>query len=207
MAVQDVSTSFEPGEVTLLMGASGSGKSSLLSVLGCLRIPDKGTVSILGRDLTHCRESDLVRLRSHHIGFVFQFFRLLRSLTALENVRLGLDLGSGKGSRMTPGQALEAVGLMKKKHLKPDQMSGGERQRVAIARAIVKSPKILLADEPTGSLDSESGLQIAALIRSLATEHAMAAVIATHDPRLLAFGDRTIEMRDGRVVSDQRSAA
>ncbi len=207
-ALSDVSIAFEPGEVALLMGASGSGKSTLLSVLGCLRRPDQGHITLLGRDLTRYRERELVGIRSRHIGFVFQFFRLIRSLNAIENVRLGLELGNaGQRPHLTPAEAIEAVGLSRKQRLRPDQMSGGERQRVAIARALVKSPSVLLADEPTAALDSATGLQIAELMRGLVVEHGMTAVIASHDPRLVPFADRMIEMRDGRLVRDQRSTA
>ncbi|MEO5922596.1 MAG: ABC transporter ATP-binding protein [Bryobacteraceae bacterium] len=207
-ALDDISTTFDGGEVTLLMGASGSGKSTLLSILGCLRRPDRGSISLMGRDLSHYREKDLVGIRSREIGFVFQFFRLIRSLNALENVSLGLDLAGGKTkSRLSPREALDAVGLTAKRNLRPDQLSGGERQRVAVARALVKAPRVLLADEPTAALDSSTGLQIAELIRALVREHKIATVIATHDPRLIPFGDRIIEMRDGRLVAEQRSTA
>lgn len=207
-ALADVSLTFEPGEVSLLMGASGSGKTTLLSLLGCLRTPDRGHVTLLGQELHGCREPELVRLRSEHIGFVFQFFRLFRSLTAEENVEVGLEFTpGGRKGKMTASAALDAVGLSAKKHLRPEQMSGGERQRVAVARALAKNPRILLADEPTAALDSASGAQVAALVRTLATERGMVAVIATHDPRLLPFGDRVIGMSDGKVVSDERSGA
>jgi putative ABC transport system ATP-binding protein len=203
-ALDRVSAEFQPGEVTLLMGASGSGKTTLLSILGCLRKPDSGRVTVLGRDVTLARDSELVNVRRHHIGFVFQFFRLFRSLTALENVQMGLDL-SGEADR-GPGAAqrtLDAVGLGGKQHLLPQQMSGGERQRVAIARALVKNPQILLADEPTAALDRTSGSQVAELIRSSAKARGIVAVVATHDTRLAAIADRVIEIRDGRLHESQ----
>ena len=203
MALDNVSAAFRSGEVTLLLGASGSGKTTLLSILGCLRKPDRGHVSLLGKDLGPARETELARLRRKHIGFVFQFFRLFRSLTALENVGIGLQLsehGSGRAA-----EALEAVGLSVKGRLRPEQMSGGERQRVAIARALVKEPEILLADEPTAALDSASGMQIAELIRASVKARGMAAVISTHDPRLMPIADRVIEIRDGRLNERERS--
>lgn len=200
LALDGVSARFRPGQVTLLMGASGSGKTTLLSILGCLRKPEAGLVTVLGREVTRARDSELVDLRRRHIGFVFQFFRLFRSLSALENVRIGLDLCDGfDGKVQTAERALEAVALSEKLHLLPEQMSGGERQRVAIARALVKNPQILLADEPTAALDSTSGSQIAELIRSSVKARDMVAVVATHDTRLAAIADRIIEIRDGKV--------
>jgi len=206
-ALEGATAQFQPGEVTLLMGASGSGKTTLLSVLGCLRTPDRGTVTILGRSLTAVRERQLADLRRRHIGFVFQFFRLFQSLTALENVQVGLELSGRADTPHAPAAALEAVGLGGKLHLLPGQMSGGERQRVAIARALVKQPEILLADEPTAALDSTSGHQVAGLIRSLVQQHRITAVIATHDPRLRPMADRVIEIRDCRLYESERSAA
>jgi putative ABC transport system ATP-binding protein len=200
LALDRISADFAAGQVTLLMGASGSGKTTLLSILGCLRKPDSGRVTILGDDVTRARDKELVGLRRDHIGFVFQFFRLFRSLSALENVKLGLDLS--RESAPTPEaakRALESVGLAGKHHLLPRQMSGGERQRVAIARALVKNPRILLADEPTAALDRTSGEQVAELIRSSARERGIVAVVATHDVRLLAIADGVMEIRDGKL--------
>lgn len=206
-ALDRVSAAFQAGQVTLLMGASGSGKTTLLSILGCLRRPDSGRVTVLGRDVTRSRDSELVGLRRDHIGFVFQFFRLFRSLSALENVQMGLDL-SGESERdpATATRALEAVGLAGKRHLLPQHMSGGERQRVAIARALVKNPRILLADEPTAALDRASGSQVAELVRSSARERGIVAVVATHDSRLMAMADRVIEIRDGKLHESQEKA-
>lgn len=206
--LDDISIAFERGQVTLLLGASGSGKTTLLSVLGCLRKPDAGHVVLLGKDLKNTRESELALLRRHHIGFVFQFFRLFRALSALENVALGAQLAGNRQIQSRRFEdALDAVGLSAKSHLKPDQMSGGERQRVAIARALVKDPQILLADEPTAALDSTSGLKVAELLRRSVREREMAAVVATHDDRLLPFADRIVRMRDGKVVDDQSRVA
>jgi putative ABC transport system ATP-binding protein len=204
LALDRVSAEFHRGEVTLLMGASGSGKTTLLSILGCLRKPDSGRVTVLGSDVTRARDSELVNIRRDHIGFVFQFFRLFRSLTAMENVQMGLDLsGEADRGRDTARRALDAVGLGGKQHLLPQQMSGGERQRVAIARALVKNPGILLADEPTAALDRTSGSQVAELIRSSVKARGIVAVVATHDTRLAAIADRVIEIRDGRLHESQ----
>jgi putative ABC transport system ATP-binding protein len=200
LALDRISADFQQGQVTLLMGASGSGKTTLLSILGCLRKPDSGRVKIFGTNVSRARDRELVELRRDHIGFVFQFFRLFRSLSALENVKLGLDLSreSDRGPDAAR-RALDAVGLSGKHRLLPQQMSGGERQRVAIARALVKNPGILLADEPTAALDSTSGAQVAELIRSSARERGIVAVVATHDARLLAIADRVLEVRDGKL--------
>lgn len=206
--LSDVSVTFERGEITLLLGASGSGKTTLLSVLGCLRQPDAGHMVLLGRNLGKVPESELVAVRRRHIGFVFQFFRLFRALTASENVALGVQLsGNGEPRSNELERVLDAVGLSAKQHLRPDQMSGGERQRVAIARALIKNPEILLADEPTAALDSGSGFKVAELLRQSVRERQMVAVIATHDDRLLPIADRIIRMRDGKLIADQRSAA
>jgi putative ABC transport system ATP-binding protein len=199
LALDQASGCFQPGEVTLVMGASGSGKTTLLSVLGCLRKPDRGTVTLLGRELGNLREPELVAVRRRHIGFVFQFFRLFDSLSAWENVNLGLELSGAHKSASASEDVLDAVGLRGKLHLLPHEMSGGERQRVAIARALVKGPQILLADEPTASLDSRCGTQVGDLIRSMVKTLGITAVIATHDARLQPIADRVMEIRDGRL--------
>jgi len=199
LALDRVSAEFQPGQVTLLMGASGSGKTTLLSILGCLRKPDSGRVTILGSDVTRARDWDLVNLRRNHIGFVFQFFRLFRSLSALENVQMGVELSGVTDRGREAKRALDAVGLTTKQYLLPQQMSGGERQRVAIARALVKNPGILLADEPTAALDRASGSHVAELIRTSVKARGIVAVVATHDTRLAAVADRVIEIRDGRL--------
>jgi putative ABC transport system ATP-binding protein len=200
VALENASAKFEPGQITLLMGASGSGKTTLLSTLGCIRKPDKGSVRFLGRDLALAREPELARLRRHEIGFVFQFFRLFRSLTALENVAIGLEISGRRGAYLrTAEQALESVGVAAKAHHRPEEMSGGERQRVAIARALVKDPRVLLADEPTAALDSATGSQVAEMIQRAVKQRGMVGVIATHDARLVPFADRVIELRDGRL--------
>lgn len=204
-AVRNLSVRFQPGEVVLLMGPSGSGKTSLLSVLGCLRTPDEGSVELMGRDLHGCREGALVELRRRHVGYVFQGFRLFKALTALENVKVALDIESCRaeaGERA--GRALAAVGLQAKHRLKPAEMSGGEQQRVAIARALVKNPSVILADEPTAALDSAAGAQVANLLMSAARKRGAIALIATHDPRLLPVADRVLRMIDGEIADDSR---
>jgi putative ABC transport system ATP-binding protein len=203
-AVRDASVRFRTGEVALLMGPSGSGKTSLLSTLGCLRKPDRGSVELMGRNVHELAEPKLARLRRQHIGYIFQSFRLFHSLTALDNVKLALDIGSETDARERARRALESVGLAEKRNLKPDQMSGGEQQRVAIARALVKNPAIVLADEPTGALDSASGSQVAELLMAAASQRGCIVVVATHDPRLLACANRIVRLTDGEVVEDSR---
>ena len=190
------------------MGPSGSGKTSLLSVLGCLRTPDAGSVELMGRDLAGSTERSLADLRRRYVGYVFQGFRLFRALTALENVRVALDIGSGSAeSHKLAGEALRAVGMERKHGLKPGQMSGGEQQRVAIARALVKNPAIILADEPTAALDSAAGSQVAALLTTAARTRGCIALIATHDPRLLPAADRVLRLVDGEIAEDSRRTA
>ena len=201
-AVRDASVRFRPGEVALLMGPSGSGKTSLLSTLGCLRKPDRGSVELMGRDVQGLAERKLAHLRRRHVGYVFQSFRLFHSLTALDNVKLALDIGSEADARERARGALESVGLAEKRNLKPDQMSGGEQQRVAIARALVKNPAIVLADEPTGALDSAAGSQVVELLVAAARQRGCIVVVATHDPRLLASANRMVRLLDGEVVED-----
>jgi len=198
VALDRVSAAFHPGEVTLLMGASGSGKTTLLALLGCLRSPDSGRIELLGENLSAATESRLVALRRKHIGFVFQAFRLFPALNALENVLMPLRI-SGGASRTAAMELLASVGMTGKDHLYPAQMSGGERQRVAVARALIKNPAIILADEPTASLDSVAGGQVAGLLQSASKQRGCSTIIATHDARLLPIADRTLNMSDGKI--------
>lgn len=205
-ALRDVSLSLEPGELTLVMGPSGSGKTSLLSVMGCLLTPDCGAVSLLGQRLNGLSEKAKGELRRRTIGYVFQAFRLFRSLTALENVLVALELSGCRGRRAQAlaRQALESVGLGGKWRLKPNELSGGEKQRVAIARALVNDPPIILADEPTASLDSVAGAQVAELLLRLAEADRRLVVVVSHDPRWLSFGHRSVVLQDGQIVEDRR---
>jgi putative ABC transport system ATP-binding protein len=203
VALAHVSAEFRSGEVVLLMGASGSGKTTLLSLLGCLRSPDMGTIELLGESLAAAREPELVELRRRRIGFVFQSFRLFPAINALENVLMPARIDGKLGTtRAEALELLESVGMRDKAHLFPNQMSGGERQRVAVARALVKRPAVVLCDEPTASLDSVSGAQVASLLQTAARQHGCAAIIATHDPRLLPVADRTLAMVDGKIINN-----
>lgn len=201
-ALSDVSLSFPSGAVTLIMGPSGSGKTTLLSVLGCLLKPQGGHVVVGGQEVTDLRDDELTVIRREQIGFVFQAFRLFESLTALENVELAMEVCGEKGPavREKAETCLGSVGLAAKKHLKPGEMSGGEKQRVAIARALIREPKILLADEPTASLDSKAGETITRILHDIAEVQRRTVVIVSHDERLRGFAKIVVELRDGKVV-------
>ncbi len=205
-ALSDVSLSFEPGELTLVMGPSGSGKTTLLSLLGCLHAPDEGSVFVNGSEVSRLKERARTRLR-RHIGFVFQAFRLFHSLPALENVMIAAEI-SGERHKYAKAarQLLVDLGLGEKLRLKPDELSGGEKQRVAIARAMLLKPPVLLADEPTASLDSKAGLQISEILRKLAVRQRCTVVVVSHDHRWTNFADRTVVLEDGRLVEDRRNS-
>ncbi len=200
-ALRDVSLKFAPGAVTLIKGPSGSGKTSLLAVLGCLRRPDTGSVWIVDHDALRMSDSRRTRLRRKTIGFVFQAFRLFRSLSALDNVALTNEFDGGAADRKVARERLTELGLAGRLHLRPHELSGGEKQRVAIARALMGDPPILLADEPTASLDAASGRQICALLRG-AAKKGRAVVVVSHDDRWNAFCDRTVVLTDGEIQND-----
>jgi len=201
-ALRGVDMTVGAGEVVLLMGPSGSGKTTLLSILGCILSPSAGSVAVLGRDTAGLPEAELAKVRLAHFGFIFQGYNLFPTLKAEENVRVALDLRGVKGddAMERSREALDAVGLGDKLRMLPRDLSGGQKQRVAIARALVAEPDILLADEPTAALDSETGKAVIALLRELAVTHGRSVVIVTHDPRIAAFADRVIRIEDGRIV-------
>jgi putative ABC transport system ATP-binding protein len=206
-ALQNVTLSFEPGSLTLLMGPSGSGKTTLLSLLGCLLTPDSGSIFLDGVEVSRLKERQRTAIRRRNIGFIFQAFRLFRSLSALENVTIAEEI-SGEGAsqqRASARELLEGLGLSDKINLKPNALSGGEKQRVAIARALIRSPQVLLADEPTASLDSQAGRQIFEILFKLAVEEKKTVVVVSHDPRWESFAHRVAQLRDGQVI-EQRSA-
>jgi putative ABC transport system ATP-binding protein len=190
------------GELTLLLGPSGSGKTTLLNLLGGLDQPSEGRVVVGGQDLGALSASALTRFRRDAVGFVFQFFNLVPSLTARENVLVAGELAGG--TEADADRCLARVGLTGKEDRFPSELSGGQQQRVAIARALAKKPKLLLADEPTGALDHDTGTTIAELLRDAAHGEGCAVVVVTHDEGLVAYADRVIRIRDGRVAADER---
>jgi putative ABC transport system ATP-binding protein len=204
-AVRDVSLDIAPGEFVTVVGASGSGKTTLLHLIGALDRPTEGQVLIDGRDLRTMSDDALTLLRRTRIGFVFQFFNLLPTLTATENVALPARLAgqSRADTRKRAESLLERVGLAARSGHRPDELSGGEMQRVAIARALMMDPPVLLADEPTGNLDSSTGATILELLRGAVDAH-RTVVLITHDPAIAKRGTRILTMGDGRLVKDER---
>ena len=196
-----------PGELTLLVGPSGSGKSTMLSILSGLLHPDTGVVLALGIDVWSLNEKKLDMFRLEHCGFIFQGFNLFTSLSALDNVILPLQyLGvTGKEAQNRARHALEEVGLGGRIHLRPLELSGGEKQRVAIARALVKRPKMIFADEPTSALDKSNSEIVITLLHEIATQHNATVLGVTHDPRLLSHADRVIQLEDGVLKQDHRN--
>jgi putative ABC transport system ATP-binding protein len=203
-ALKATSLAILPRELMAIVGPSGSGKSTLLAVMGTLARPTSGTVCLEGRDVAMLSDRELSRVRGRRIGFVFQQFFLLEGLDALENVATGLLYGgNARGQRCWRArEALLRVGLGHRLHHRPQHLSGGERQRVAIARAVVRRPAVVLADEPTGNLDSRSGQEVMSILRELNDEGTTIAVI-THNPELAAGLPRQVEMRDGAMVRDE----
>jgi ABC-type lipoprotein export system ATPase subunit len=197
------------GEVVALLGPSGCGKSTLLNILGCLDRPSSGEYELAGRDVSRLTRQEEAWVRLHHIGFVFQSFHLIGHATALENVALPMYYaGVPRKEREARAQAMLArVGLGDRLHHRPNQLSGGQRQRTAIARACVMRPKLLLADEPTGALDTQSGFEVLSLLTELHAETAMTVVIVTHDAEVAATAGRRIEMRDGKVLDSVEQRA
>ena len=200
-ALADVSEHVRPGEHLAIMGPSGSGKSTLLNVIGCLDRPSSGSYQLDGREVGQLDDDALTSVRRHLLGFVFQSFHLVPRLTASENVELPMTFaGVPRAERHTRAAAgLASVGLSPRADHRPDQLSGGERQRVAIARAMIMQPRVLLADEPTGNLDSRSGAQVLELLDQL-HDDGITLVVVTHDPNVARHADRTLVMADGQVA-------
>jgi putative ABC transport system ATP-binding protein len=207
-ALKDVSLSLAGGQLTLLMGPSGSGKTTLLSVLGCMLTPTEGTVCVQGQSTAGAGPGELAKLRRENIGFVFQSYRLFPTLSAVDNVRLALDVrGTHRGEAIDRATAaLRDVGLLHKRNAFPSELSGGEQQRVAIARAIVGEPSAILADEPTGALDSENGMAIMRILADIARNPSRGVLVVTHDPRIMTFADRIVHIEDGRIAAEPRKS-
>jgi len=204
-ALRGVSLRIERGEFVSLIGASGSGKSTLLHMIGLLDRPDSGTLSINGRDTAELHDEEISQLRSEAIGFVFQQFHLLKRMSALANVELPLIYAKGSRTSADPVALLKRVGLGARAEHRPNELSGGQQQRVAIARALVRRPSIVLADEPTGNLDSHSGAEIMNILRELHAE-GLTVVLVTHEPSIAAHAERTIRVHDGQIVEDVRNS-
>jgi putative ABC transport system ATP-binding protein len=203
-ALDGVSLSIDEGEFTALVGPSGSGKTTMLQLMGCLDKPDSGVVKVGGQDVTRLKSNPRADLRREKIGFIFQFFALVPVLTAYENVELPLLLNGYKAKERKERSMnlLDAVGLADRTEHRPDQLSGGEQQRVAIARALAPRPLLVLADEPTANLDTENGQQAMEIMQRLNQDTGTAFIFATHDPRVVAYARRVIELQDGQVVSN-----
>lgn len=200
--LDDISLTIESGEFVVFMGSSGSGKTTLLSLLSGLDNPSVGRILVEEQDITEWTEDQLAPLRNETIGFVFQSFHLVPSLSALENVMFPAELRGDRGARTKAEAMLARVGLGHRKSNFPHQLSGGEKQRVAICRALINSPRILFADEPTGNLDSKNGVGILDLLVELHVEHKTTLVLVTHSPEVAARAGRVITLHDGRVVTD-----
>ncbi len=206
-ALRGVNLTIENGEFTALVGPSGSGKTTLLQLIGCLDQPTSGSVLINGQDVTRLNRNQRADLRRGTIGFVFQFFALIPTLTAYENVEMPLLLSNGRTPaqrRERVAEMLEAVGLSDRAHHRPDQLSGGQQQRVAVARALATNPKIILADEPTANLDTENGKQVMDIMQKLNEETGVTFVFATHDPRVIGYAKRVVTLQDGLIQKDSK---
>ncbi|MFT8889375.1 ABC transporter ATP-binding protein [Ethanoligenens sp.] len=204
-ALGGVSLSIADGEFTAIIGPSGSGKSTLMNILGCLDTPDEGTYFLDGVDMTQVNEKNLSRIRSRKIGFIFQQFNLLQKLSALENVELPMVYQGvpAKERRQRALESLERVGLAERVHHKPKELSGGQQQRVAIARAFAARPSIILADEPTGNLDSKSGKEVMVILHEL-HKAGNTIVLITHDSKVAGEASRRVRIADGQITSDER---
>ena len=202
-ALRGINLTIHPGEFVAIMGPSGSGKSTLMHLLGCLDLPSDGVVQLDGKDINTLDEDTLAQIRGKKVGFVFQTFNLIPTLTAQENVELPLFFQGvpREKRRARAAELLRKVGLDGRLHHKPAQLSGGERQRVAIARALANDPEIILADEPTGNLDSESGKAILELLAQLHRE-GKTIILVTHNPEAAAYAQRIVRIRDGRLVEE-----
>jgi len=201
-ALKDVSMELQKGEFVAVMGPSGSGKTTLLNLIGALDKPTKGKIYIDGKDLTTLKEKELTNLRRHTIGYIFQFYNLIPVLSAFENVELPMLIaGTPKKEREERArQLLASVGLTDRAAHRPDELSGGEQQRVAIVRALVNKPSVVLADEPTGDLDTKTGTEVMHALRDLSRSEEATVIVVTHDPIVADLASKVFEMRDGKII-------
>ena len=201
-ALRGLSVNIAPGEILSIMGPSGSGKSTLMNILGCLDRPTAGDYHLNGESVATLNDDQLAEIRNRGVGFVFQSFNLLPRATALANVQLPMRYAvlNGRNRKQVAIEALEAVGLGDRIHHRPNELSGGEMQRVAIARALVNNPAIIMADEPTGNLDTQSGEEIMGLLKNLNKDRGTTLIIITHDPEIADLTNRVISIRDGRIA-------
>lgn len=204
-ALNGVSLQIQRAEFVAIMGPSGSGKTTLLNLIGTLDKPTEGTIVLDQEDLSKLNESDKDRIRRHKIGFIYQFYNLIPVLSARENIELPMDIANvdRRKSRERTDQLLKMVGLLDRADHRPDELSGGEQQRVAIARALANQPSLILADEPTGDLDTKTGKEIMGELKSLCKEERVTVIIVTHDPVAAELADRIIYMRDGRIEGEK----
>ena len=205
-ALRGVSLSINSGEFTALVGPSGSGKTTLLQMIGCLDQPTSGRVTVDGKEVTSLNRNQRADMRKGHIGFIFQFFALIPTLTAYENVEMPLLLNghSPKERKDRVMELLKAVDLTDRANNRPDQLSGGQQQRIAIARALAPKPALILADEPTANLDTENGKQVMEIMKKLNQETGETFVFATHDPRVINYASRVVTLEDGVIVKDSK---
>jgi putative ABC transport system ATP-binding protein len=206
-ALRGIDLHIATGEFVAIMGASGSGKSTLMNVLGCLDVPTSGRYLLDGTDVAKLGDDQLAKIRNQKIGFVFQSFNLIARTTALHNVEMPLIYAGQGGRTARAREALGSVGLADRIHHQPTELSGGQQQRAAIARALVTNPAILLADEPTGNLDSTSSVEIMKLLARLNSDHGRTIILITHERDIAQFASRVVELKDGLIVSDKRHAA
>jgi putative ABC transport system ATP-binding protein len=204
-ALRGISFDVAKGEFLVVMGPSGSGKTTLLNLIGAIDKPTSGKISIDDRDITTLGEGELTKLRRHKIGFIFQFYNLIPALTALENVELPmLTAGvSRKDASKRASQLLETVGLAERVGHLPDELSGGEQQRVAIARALANKPSVILADEPTGDLDTKTGIEVVQILYDTSKKENATVIVVTHDPAITEKADRILRMRDGNIIRER----